>query len=599
MFNAREMLSGLPHLPGVYRMLNAAGEVIYAGKARDLKKRVSSYFQKTPLAPRTQLMVSQVTQIETTATRSEVEALLLENNLIKSLTPRYNILFRDDKSYPYIVLSKHHFPRLGFHRGALDKKNRYFGPYPNAWAVRESIQLLQKVFRIRTCEDSAFDNRSRPCLLYQIRRCTAPCVNLIDEATYRADVDNALLFLQGKQNRVLQILTRKMQDAADERQYEMAALYRDQIQSLRTIQEKQFVSSHNEVDADIVACVARSGLLCVNVVMVRGGRHLGDKSFFPQNAEGYEPAAALEAFLLQHYLGRKAPQTIIVNQPIAKDAPETALSCYAGHKVQIFSRPIGERRVWLNMATQNATLAIEQKYSSQATQEARLQTLLQALGLPASVQRIECFDISHTMGEATIGSCVVFDNLSMQSGEYRRYNIEGITPGDDVAAMREVLARRYRKISAGEGKVPDLLMVDGGKGQVNAAKEILAELGLNDIYLIGVAKGEERKPGLEQLIFPGDEKPLQLAGDNVGLHLIQHIRDEAHRFAIQGHRAKRAKTRITSSLEHISGVGAKRRQKLLAQFGGLRGVLAASVDDLTLVEGISRKLAEKIYGELH
>jgi excinuclease ABC subunit C len=599
MFNAKEMISGLPRLPGVYRMLNAAGEVIYAGKARDLKKRVSSYFQKTPLAPRTQLMVSQVAQIETTVTRSEAEALLLENNLIKSLTPRYNILFRDDKSYPYIVLSKHRFPRLGFHRGALDKKNRYFGPYPNAWAVRESIQLLQKVFRIRTCEDSAFDNRSRPCLLYQIRRCTAPCVNLIDEATYRADVDNALLFMQGKQNRVLQILTQKMQDAADERQYEMAALYRNQIRSLRQIQEKQFVSSHNEVDADIVVCVARSGLLCVNVVMVRGGRHLGDKSFFPQNAEGYEPAAALEAFLLQHYLGRKAPQTIIVNQPIAKGAPETALSGYAGRKVQIFSRPVGERRVWLNMATQNATLAIEQKYSSHATQEARLQTLLQALGLPASVQRIECFDVSHTMGEAAIGSCVVFDNLSMQSGEYRRYNIEGITPGDDVAAMREILARRYRKISAGEGKVPDLLLVDGGKGQVNAAKEILAEVGLNDIYLIGVAKGEERKPGMEQLIFPGDEKPLQLAGDNVGLHLIQQIRDEAHRFAIQGHRAKRAKARITSSLEHVSGVGAKRRQKLLARFGGLKGVLAASVDDLTLVEGISRKLAEKIYGELH
>ncbi|MFI4923440.1 MAG: excinuclease ABC subunit UvrC, partial [Burkholderiales bacterium] len=353
------------------------------------------------------------------------------------------------------------------------------------------------------------------------------------------------------------------------------------------------------VDVDIVACVARSGLVCVNVVMVRGGRHLGDKSFFPQNAEGYDPAAALEAFLLQHYLVREAPQTVIINQPINGDTLETALSGHAGHKVQIFSRTVGERRVWLNMAIQNATLAIEQKRSSLATQDIRLHTLLQILGLPASVQRIECFDISHTMGEAAIGSCVVFDNLSMQGSEYRRYNIEGITPGDDIAAMREVLTRRYRKIAAGEGKIPDLILVDGGKGQVNVANEILSELGLNDIYLIGVAKGEERKPGLEQLVFPGNQKPLQLATDNVALHLIQQIRDEAHRFAIQGHRAKRARARITSSLEHITEVGAKRRQKLLARFGGLRGVLAASVDDLTLVEGISRRLAEKIYRELH
>jgi excinuclease ABC subunit C len=599
MFNAKETLSSLPHLPGVYRMLNAAGKVIYVGKARDLKKRVSSYFQKNLISPRTHLMVSQVTQIETTVTRSEAEALLLENNLIKSLIPQYNILFRDDKSYPYIVVSEHRFPRLGFHRGALEKKNRYFGPYPNTWAVRESIQLLQKVFRLRTCEDSAFNNRSRPCLLYQIKRCTAPCVNLIDEATYHSDVENAMLFLQGKQYQVLQILARKMQHAADNQDYELAALYRDQVQSLRKIQEKQFVRSHNEVDVDIVACVISSGLVCVNVVMVRGGRHLGDKSFFPQNADGYDPASALEAFLLQHYLGRKAPQTIIVSQAINRDALETALSTYAQYKVQIISRTIGERRVWLNMATQNAMIAIEQKNSSQATQDVRLQTLLQILGLPASVQRIECFDISHTMGEAAMGSCVVFDNLSMQNGEYRRYNIEGITPGDDVAAMREVLTRRYRKISAGEGKVPDLILVDGGKGQVNAAKDILAELGLNDIFLIGVSKGEERKPGLEQLVFPGTEKPLHLTSDNAGLHLIQQIRDEAHRFAIQGHRSKRARARITSSLEKLSEVGSKRRQKLLARFGGLRGVLAASVDELTLVEGISRRLAEKIYRELH
>ncbi|HYA19671.1 MAG TPA: excinuclease ABC subunit UvrC [Burkholderiales bacterium] len=599
MINVNATLSGLPQLPGVYRMLNAAGKVIYVGKALNLKKRVSSYFQKAQVAPRTQLMINQVAQVETTVTRSEAEALLLENNLIKSLTPPFNILFRDDKSYPYIELTDHRFPRLGFHRGALDKKNRYFGPYPNAGAVRESIQLLQRVFRLRTCEDHVFEHRSRPCLLYQIRRCTAPCVKLIDQTTYHADVENAMLFLEGKQNQVLQILTQKMQSAADERQYELAAQYRDQVQSLRKIQEKQFVSSHREVDADVVACVARFGLVCVNVVMIRGGVHLGDKSFFPQNAEGYEPAAALEAFLMQHYLDRKAPQTVIVNQPVNAKALEAALSEHGGRKVEILSRTIGERRVWLNMAIQNASLAIEQKSTSQANQDARLHNLLQALGLPAGLQRIECFDISHTMGEATIGSCVVFDRLSMQSSEYRRYNVEGITPGDDIAALRDVLTRRYRKIAAGEGKIPDLILIDGGKGQVNAAEDILAELGLNDIYLIGVAKGEERKPGMEQLVFPGKEKALRLASDSSALHLIQQIRDEAHRFAIQGHRAKRTRTRFTSSLEQISEVGNKRRQKLLARFGGLRGVLAASVDDLTLVDGISRRLAEKIYRELH
>ncbi|HVS26001.1 MAG TPA: excinuclease ABC subunit UvrC [Burkholderiales bacterium] len=596
MLNPKEVIAGLPNLPGVYRMLNAAGEVIYVGKARDLNQRVSSYFRKNLQSPRTRLMMAQVTQVETTVTRSEGEALLLENNLIKSLTPRYNILFRDDKSYPYIILTEHRYPRLGFHRGALDKKNRYFGPYPNAWAVRESIQLLQKVFRIRTCEDSVFNNRSRPCLLHQIKRCTAPCVGLVKEQSYRADVANAALFLDGKQNEVLRILGQKMQEAANALNYETAALYRDQMQSLRKVQEKQFVSSASSADADVIACVSRGGILCVNLVMVRGGRHLGDKSFFPQNAEGYEPQAALEAFLAQHYLYRPLPDTIVINQPVDRDALGVLLG---KRKTQVVTRTTGERRVWLNMAVKNATLMLEQKYQSQASQEARMQALQQALDLPSSVQRIECFDISHTMGEATLGACVVFDNLAMQSGEYRRYNVEGITPGDDFAALRNVLTRRYRKISAGEGRVPDLILVDGGKGQVSVAQEIFAELGLNDVYLVGVAKGAERKPGLEQLIFPGDKNPLQLAPDNIGLHLIQQIRDEAHRFAIQGHRARRAKTRVTSSLEKIGGVGAKRRQKLLSRFGGLKGVLAASVDDLAMVEGISRKLAEIIYRELH
>ena len=596
MLNPEEVVTGLPHLPGVYRMLNTLGEVIYVGKARDLKKRVSSYFQKNLQSPRTRLMVAQVIQIETTVTRSEGEALLLENNLIKSLTPRYNILFRDDKSYPYIVISEHRFPRLGFHRGALEKKNRYFGPYPNAWAVRESIQLLQKLFRIRTCEDSVFNNRSRPCLLHQIKRCTAPCVGLVQEQSYQADVDNAALFLDGKQNEVLRILDRKMQEAADALNYETAALYRNQMQSLRKVQEKQFVSSARRADADVIACVSQGGMLCVNLVMIRGGRHLGDKSFFPQNAEGYEPRAALEAFLAQHYLHRPLPDTLVINQQIDRDALRVLLD---ERKTQVVTRTTGERRVWLNMAVKNATLMLEQKYQSQASQEARMHVLQQSLNLPSSVQRIECFDISHTMGEATSGACVVFDNFAIQPGEYRRYNIGSITPGDDFAALREMLTRRYRKISAGEGRVPDLILVDGGKGQVNVVQEIIAELGLNDVYLVGVAKGAERKPGLEQLIFPGDKNPLQLSADNIGLHLIQLIRDEAHRFAIQGHRARRAKARVTSSLEKIGGVGSKRRQKLLARFGGLKGVRAASVDDLAMVEGISRKLAEIIYRELH
>lgn len=582
-------------------MLNAMAQVIYVGKAIDLRKRVSSYFQKNGLGPRTQLMVSQVTAIETTVTRSEAEALLLENNLIKSLTPRYNILFRDDKSYPYVILSGHRFPRLGFYRGALDKKHHYFGPFPNAGMVRESIQLLQKVFRLRTCEDTVFSNRTRPCLLYQIHRCSGPCVDLISEQTYREDAKDAELFLQGKQTEVLQRIARKMKEAADAQDYERAALFRDQIQSLRKIREKQFVDSGNALDADVIACVAEpngSGRICVNLAMVRGGRHLGDKSFFPQNAGGYDPPEAVEAFLAQHYLNRSVPSLIIVGEKIRREALQTLLAEQSGQKIIINANPIGNRRVWLNMATENARLALEQMLSRQASQEERLQALQQALDIPG-LSRVECFDISHTLGEATIASCVVYDNFSMRSSEYRRYNINGIVPGDDYAAMRDVLSRRYRKIAEGESRLPDLILIDGGKGQVSAAQEVLVELGLNDANLLGVAKGEERKPGLEQLIFPGVENPLQLPKDHPGLHLIQQIRDEAHRFAIYGHRAKLGKSRITSSLEQIEGIGAKRRQSLLARFGGLKGVQKASIEELQQVDGISRAMAEKIYRELH
>jgi excinuclease ABC subunit C len=599
LFDAKPILASLPHLPGVYRMLNAGGEVIYVGKARDLKKRVSSYFQKTALAPRTGLMVSQIALIETTVTRTEAEALLLENNLIKALAPRYNVLFRDDKSYPYIMLSGHRFPRLGYFRGVPDRKNRYFGPFPNAGAVRESMQMLQKVFRLRTCEDSVFNNRTRPCLLHQIKRCTAPCIGFTGDEDYGRDVKEAELFLQGKEQQVLERLEAEMQSAAEALRYEEAAMLRDQIQALRTIQEKQYVSGESGLDADVVACVVAEGVVCVNLVMIRGGRHLGDKSFFPKNAEECDAATALEAFLAQHYIGRTVPSLIIVNDKLDDAMLVALLTEQSKHKVQINANPIGERRVWLRMAEENARLAIAQRLTLQSTQEARLQALIQALDLPEGTKRIECFDISHTMGEATVASCVVYDNYAMQKGEYRRYNITGITPGDDFAAMRDALTRRYRKIAAGEGVVPDLILIDGGKGQLAVAEEVMAEVGLSEVSLIGVAKGVERKPGMEQLIFPGGEKALQLPTDHIGLHLIQQIRDEAHRFAITGHRAKRGKARLHSSLEDIGGVGAKRRQKLLARFGGLKGVQSASVDDLTQVEGISRALAEKIYQELH
>ena len=600
-FNSREFCINLPLQPGVYRMINAQGEVIYVGKAINLKKRVSSYFQKSNLGPRTQLMISQVVNIETTVTRSEAEALLLENNLIKSLKPRYNILFRDDKSYPYVILSGHDFPRLGFYRGVLDKKHQYFGPYPNAGIVRESIQLLQKIFRLRTCEDSVFNNRTRPCLLFQIKRCSGPCIGQIGQQAYQNDVKNAELFLQGKQTEVMEVIATKMQQASDHMEYEQAGVWRDQIQALRKIREKQFVDSGKALDADVVACAQMndgSGKVCVNLAMIRGGRHMGDKSFFPQNADDCTPARVLEAFLAQHYLNRSAPPLIILGERIEREALQQLLTEQCGHKIDIQLNPTGEKRAWLNMATENAHLALKQMMSRQASQEKRLLALQQELHMPG-LNRIECFDISHTLGEATVAACVVYDNFSMRNNEYRRYNIEGIVPGDDYAAMREALSRRYQKVVNGEGQLPDLILIDGGRGQVTAAQQALQELGISDANLLGVAKGEGRKPGLEQLISPSLEKPLQLSSAHAALHLIQQIRDEAHRFAIQGHRGRRSKARTSSSLEEISGIGTKRRQRLLGRFGGLKGVLTASIEELQQTEGISRKLAEKIYKELH
>ena len=595
-----EILAHLPHLPGVYRMIGARDEVLYVGKALDLRKRVTSYFQKTAaLSPRIQLMVAQVTTIETTVTRSESEALLLENNLIKSLTPRYNILYRDDKSYPYLVVTGQKFPRLAFHRGTLDRQNRYFGPFPHAAAVRDSIQLLQKVFRLRTCRDTIFSNRSRPCLLHQIHRCTAPCVGLIDEAAYALDVRNAALFLDGRHDEVLGSLEQRMATAAERLHYEEAADYRDQIRALKSIRERQYVSSARSLDADVVAVVRDKGMIAVNLVMIRGGIHRGDRTYFPQNAREDDEVDAVDAFLLQHYLDSPVPPLVLVNRGLEADALAVLLTERQGADVQIQSHPTGERRVWLQMAEQNARLAIAQRAVTMAAQETRLAALQQALALPETMQRIECFDISHTMGEATVASCVVYDQGQMRNAEYRRYNIEGITPGDDYAAMEQVLDRRYRRIVEGEGRLPDLILIDGGRGQLSSAMPVLQALGVDEVPVVGVAKGEERKPGLEQLILADSGEIVRLASDNPALHLIQQIRDEAHRFAITGHRNRRAKSRTTSSLESIDGIGSKRRQRLLARFGGLKGVVAASVDELQQVDGISRQLAERIYRELH
>jgi excinuclease ABC subunit C len=600
MSDPAEIVAGLPHLPGVYRMLNAAGEVLYVGKALDLRKRVASYFQKTAgHSPRTQVMVSHVANVEVTVTRSEGEALLLENNLIKALSPRYNILFRDDKSYPYLVVTGHTYPRLGFHRGALDPRHRYFGPFPGAGAVRESIQLIQKVFRIRTCEDTVFTNRSRPCLLHQIKRCTAPCVRLVSPEAYAEDVHSAELFLSGKEDEVVERLETRMAGASEGLDYEAAAVLRDQITALRRVRERQFVSDESGRDADVIACARISGVTCVNLVMIRGGHHLGDKNFFPRNAEEWSEDEVLEAFLAQHYLRHAVPRQIVVNARFDAEPLEQALAQQGGRKVHIHLNPSGARRAWLEMAWKNARLGAEQAVSSQSTQETRLAALQQALGLGQGMQRIECFDVSHTMGEATVASCVVYDRGTMQKSEYRRFNIRTVEPGDDYGAMREVLSRRYGKIVASEGQLPDLVLIDGGKGQLGIAMEVFAELGLGHVPLAAVAKGEERKPGLEQLFLPARAKPLVLGPDHPALHLVQQIRDEAHRFAITGHRARRAKARTTSPLEAISGIGSKRRQRLLSRFGGMRGLLAASIDDLAQVDGISRSLAEKIYQELH
>jgi len=497
------------------------------------------------------------------------------------------------------MLSGHEFPRLTMHRGTLDPRHQYFGPFPHAGSIRESIQLLQKVFRLRTCADSVLQNRSRPCLLHQIHRCTAPCAGNVSETAYAADVRAAALFLKGKGEEAVERLATRMQAAANELDFETAAVLRDQISALNRVRERQFVSGHSARDADVIACAQAGEIVCVNLVMIRGGHHLGDRNFFPQNASGFEAAQILEAFISQHYAERDIPPILILGAPFAPEANEIFTDQRRDAPPLISTNPTGERRVWLEMATKNAEIAAQRQLGLRATQEIRLQALQQALETNEEMQRIECFDISHTMGEATVASCVVYDRSAMQAGEYRRFNITGITPGDDYSAMRDALMRRYQRVIAEEGKLPNLVLVDGGKGQVTVAREVFAELGLNDLAVVGVAKGEARKAGLEQLIINGRDDTLQLPPEHPALHLIQQIRDEAHRFAIQGHRARRGKTRNSSTLENIAGIGAKRRQRLLMRFGGLQGLLAAGVDDIAEVEGISAELARRIYEELH
>jgi excinuclease ABC subunit C len=595
-FDPAPILSTLPNLPGVYRMLGEAGEVLYVGKARDLKKRVSSYFQKSDQSPRIRLMVQKIRDIQVTITRSESEALLLENNLIKGLNPKYNILFRDDKSYPYLLLTGHAFPRLAYFRGTPDRRDQAFGPFPNSYAVRESLQILQKVFRLRTCEDTVFANRSRPCLLHQIKRCSGPCVDLVSKEEYARDVRNATLFLQGKDDELTADLMTKMEAASAELRFEQAAVYRDQVQALTRVREKQFVESRGAQDADVIGVAMKGGLACVYLMMIRAGRNLGGKAFFPSNAEEADPALVLDAFTSQHYAGRNVPNIVVLGSEI--EGMAEWLSEEAGRKVAVVANPVGERRNWLRMAEHNAELALIAREGQRAGQEQRLAALNEALG-ETNIQRIECFDVSHTMGEATVVSCVVYDKGGMQSSEYRRFNIDTPNPGDDYYAMREALTRRYARLAEGEGPLPDLLLIDGGRGQLNVALDVLNELGLGQVAMLGVAKGEERKPGLEQLILPDEKEPLRLPASHPALHLIQEVRDEAHRFAITGHRAKRAKKRTASSLEDIPGIGPKRRQRLLQSFGGLRGVQSAGIEELAQIEGISRELAEKLYRALH
>jgi excinuclease ABC subunit C len=597
-FDSATFLNTLTSRPGVYRMIDGDDTVIYVGKAKNLKKRVSSYFRKTGLTSKTRVMVSQIADIETTVTHTENEALILENNLIKELMPRYNILLRDDKTYPYLLISADKFPRLSLHRGAKRKKGKYFGPYPSAGAVRESLNLLQRIFPVRQCDDSYYQNRSRPCLQYQIKRCTAPCVDLISEADYQKDVEHTVLFLEGKNQLVMDELSSQMETASTELDFEKAALIRDKIISLRRVQERQYVSSE-QGDLDVLAAEIRDGTAVVEVCFIRGGRSLGNKSYFPKGSSDSKPEELLSAFIPQYYLGKDVPSEILLSH-IPEDMAllEEVLKTESKHRVQLRKPQRGNSVRWMKMATTNAEISLNQRLSSRANLLKRFELLQTALDMDEMPKRIECFDISHTSGEKTVASCVVFGLEGAIKSDYRKFNIEGITPGDDYAAMNQALTRRFTRLQKGEGKRPDLLLIDGGKGQLTEAKSVMADLQL-DIDMLGIAKGPERRPGEESLFLVGRAGEVILPPDSPALHLLQQVRDEAHRFAITGHRQRRAKARKTSSLETIDGLGPKRRQKLLQQFGGLQEVKRAGVEDLARVDGISVALAQKVYDVFH
>lgn len=599
-FDPKAFVATLTSRPGVYRMLDAAGEVLYVGKAKDLKRRVGSYFTRG-LNLRIQTMIAQVAAIEVMVTQTEGEALLLENNLIKALHPRYNVLLRDDKSYPYLYLSTQDaYPRLAFHRGARGAPGRYFGPYPSSTAVRDTLHLMQQIFPIRQCEDSLFRNRSRPCLQYQIRRCSGPCVpGLIADPDYAQEVQDTILFLEGRASRVIDRLVERMEQAAERREYEQAARIRDQIATLRHIQERQYVSGESG-DLDILALHGAGGLSCVQVFFIRGGRNLGNKAFFPRVPEGEHPGAVLSAFLSQYYLGKAIPPELLVSElPQDHAVLEEVFSAQAGRRVRIRASVRGDRSRWLQMAINNARLALDARLASRGGYLQRLEALRDALELDETPRRLECFDVSHTGGECTVAACVVFDDQGPRKTDYRRFNIQGVTPGDDYGAMYQALSRRYTRIKDGEVEAPDILFIDGGQGQVERAALVLQELSIGALTLVGIAKGPDRKPGLEQLWLSGRQRLLILPSHSPALHLMQQIRDEAHRFAITGHRQRRGKVRVGSVLDEIPGIGSKRRQQLLKQFGGLQELTRAGVEDLARVEGISLSLARRIYDALH
>ncbi len=585
--------------PGVYQMFSSSGEILYVGKARNLKKRVSSYFRKSGLAPKTAALMTHVVRIEVITTHTENEALILESNLIKKHRPRYNILLRDDKSYPYIYLSANQaFPRLALHRGARNGKGRYFGPYPSAGAVRESLRLMQKLFPVRQCEEGFFRNRSRPCLQYQIERCTAPCVKKISVEAYAEDVRHAVLFLEGKSGEVVEELVAKMEQAAQALRYEEAARLRDQISALRRVQERQYISGERG-DLDVVAIALQGGSAAIQLFNFRHGQNLGSRSYFPKNVQGQSDAEVLYAFLAQHYIEHQPPHEILVSSaPQQQELLQEVFSEQGGHKVAIRHQLRGERARWMKMAQENAQLALEGRLSHASTALSRVEALQDALQLDQLPQRMECFDISHTMGEETVASCVVFEEGVPLKSDYRRFNIESITSGDDYAAMHQALKRRYTRLKKGEGKMPDLLLIDGGPGQCSQAHEVLEELQVEGVQILGVAKGPDRKEGQEKLFLDG--QPAQnLPTDSPALLLIQQIRDEAHRFAITAHRQRRAKKRKRSPLEGIAGVGPKRRQQLLNHFGGLQEVARAGVEDIMVLAGISREIAQRIYDRFH